>query len=224
MQHLLRSVTSLQFNPFALKIDSLNKFLRKPSAQLFYPLFMLCLKLPGLIRRSEVALHLSEDVRTLNTLAIFIYSAICPASSTLSTLWPGEGQKSPEHHKASPRLSASHTEPPAAVLLPALMRLRKDADKNSGSWLPWRWSGCQQHPDRWQSAHGPSAVQMCQMWPAELGAGLSSDTGRARGAVPALGVALQGSDTSLFALLSSHRVQTRCCVSSELPSISTVIE
>lgn len=70
-----------------------------------------------------------------------------------------------------------HTEPPAAVLLPALMRLRKDADKNSGSSLPWRWSGCQQHPDRWQSAHGPSAVQMCQMCPAELRAELSPDTG-----------------------------------------------
>lgn len=66
-------------------------------------------KLPALIKLSMAGLHLSEDVCALNTSAIFIYAAICPALPAVSTVWPREGQKSPEHHKnVSTAVSVTH--------------------------------------------------------------------------------------------------------------------
>ena len=52
-----------------------------------------------------VGSKLSENLCALNTLAIFIYSAICLTIYTFSTVWPRKGPESPERRKISPWLS-----------------------------------------------------------------------------------------------------------------------
>lgn len=108
-----------------------------------------------------VGSHLSENLCALNTLAIFIYSAICLTIYIFSTIWPRKRPRSPEHRKISPWLSEWRTENTAAVLRPDLMRFRKRVGKDAVPSLPWKQDGlqsrCQQHRHQDESADDSSS-------------------------------------------------------------------
>lgn len=116
---------------------------RAPQVNIFreHPIlfvFIIWLQITSVNNITIVGLHLSENLCALNTLAIFIYSAICLTIYTFSTVWPRKRPKSPEHHKISAWLSEQRVENTAAVLLPDLMRFRKYVDKDAFPWLPWK--------------------------------------------------------------------------------------
>lgn len=100
--------------------------------------FIIWLQITSVNNITIVGSHLSENLCALNTLAIFIYSAICLTIYTFSTVWPRKRPKSPEHHKISAWLSEQRVENTAAVLLPDLMRFRNYVDKDAFPWLPWK--------------------------------------------------------------------------------------